>query len=228
MYGGAGAPTGTLAAGNTLDHTHDLGNFMSQSCYETTVDASDHTIGWSTLAIEDLAFVAVAISEVAGGAPQTVNPAGRTSASSYGAVTALAGNKNVAVTGRTSASSFGSVTPVAGAVSVAVAGRTSQSTYGTITPSGTGPQTVAVTGRTSASSFGTLTVSPGPVTVAVTGRSSASSYGAVGVVVGGVVIQVPGLTSASQFGGVQIEGQENGGDPHISCVQVQTCCLHYY
>lgn len=64
MYGGGAAPGGTLAAGNTLSHTHDLGAFYSQSCYETTVDNADHTIGWSTLATDDLAFVAIAVSEV--------------------------------------------------------------------------------------------------------------------------------------------------------------------
>lgn len=64
MYGGGAAPGGTLAAGNTLDHTHDLGAFYSQTCYETTVDTADHAIGWSTLASDDLAFVAVAIAEV--------------------------------------------------------------------------------------------------------------------------------------------------------------------
>lgn len=64
MYGGGAAPGGTLSAGNTLDHTHDLGAFYAQSCYETTVDNADHTIGWSTLASDDLAFVCVAIAEI--------------------------------------------------------------------------------------------------------------------------------------------------------------------
>lgn len=63
MYGGGAAPGGTLATGNTLDHTHDHGSFMSQTCYETTPDASDHTIGWSTLTSDDLAFVAIAVAE---------------------------------------------------------------------------------------------------------------------------------------------------------------------
>lgn len=63
MYGGGAAPQGTLAAGNTLDHTHDLGAFYSQSCFETTVDTADHAIGWSTLTSDDLAFVAIAIAE---------------------------------------------------------------------------------------------------------------------------------------------------------------------
>lgn len=67
MYGGGASPSGTLATGNTLDHTHDLGAFHSQSCFETTVDASDHTIGWSTKASDDLAFVAIAVSEVING-----------------------------------------------------------------------------------------------------------------------------------------------------------------
>lgn len=70
MYGGGAAPGGTLAAGNTLSHTHDLGAFYSQTCYETTVDSSDHTIGWSTLTSDDLAFVALCLSEVAA----AVNP----------------------------------------------------------------------------------------------------------------------------------------------------------
>lgn len=63
MYGGGSAPQGTLQTGNTLDHTHDLGAFYSQTCFETTVDSSDHAIGWSTLTSDDLAFIAVAISE---------------------------------------------------------------------------------------------------------------------------------------------------------------------
>lgn len=69
MYGGGAAPGGTLAAGNTLDHTHDLGAFYSQTCYETTVDNADHSIGWSTLADDDLAMVAVCVSEVLPPAP---------------------------------------------------------------------------------------------------------------------------------------------------------------
>jgi hypothetical protein len=63
MYGGGAAPGGTLATGNTLDHTHDLTAFYSQACYETTIDNADHTIGWSTLGTDDLAFVACCIAE---------------------------------------------------------------------------------------------------------------------------------------------------------------------
>lgn len=74
MYGGAAAPGGTLAADNTLGPVFDLGPFYSQSCHETTPDNADHTIGWSTLSSEDLALVAVAISEVAGGTGHTANP----------------------------------------------------------------------------------------------------------------------------------------------------------
>lgn len=65
MYGGGSAPTGTLATGNTASQDHDLGNFYAQACHETTVDALDHTIGWSTLGTDDLAFVALAVAEVA-------------------------------------------------------------------------------------------------------------------------------------------------------------------
>jgi len=64
MYGGGAAPGGTLATGCTLDHTHDLTAFYSQACYETTIGTGDFTIGWSTLGTDDLAFVAVAVSEV--------------------------------------------------------------------------------------------------------------------------------------------------------------------
>lgn len=63
MYGGGSAPGGTLAAGNTLDHTHDLGNFYAQSCYETTPDNANHTIGWSTLGSDDVALGAVSYYE---------------------------------------------------------------------------------------------------------------------------------------------------------------------
>lgn len=64
MYGGGAAPGGTLATGNTLGPTEDLGAFMAQTCYETTPDNADHTIGWSNLASDDLAFVALAFAEV--------------------------------------------------------------------------------------------------------------------------------------------------------------------
>lgn len=64
MYGGGAAPGGTLATGNTLDHTFDIAAFYSQTCYETTVDNADHTIGWSTLGTDDLALVAIAVAEV--------------------------------------------------------------------------------------------------------------------------------------------------------------------
>lgn len=64
MYGGGAAPGGTLATGNTASHDHDLTAFYSQSCRETTVDSADHTIGWSTLGTDDLAFVALCVSEV--------------------------------------------------------------------------------------------------------------------------------------------------------------------
>lgn len=63
LYSGAAAPGGTLAADNTLDHTHDFGAFMAQACYETTIDTADHTIGWSTLETDDVAFVAVCVAE---------------------------------------------------------------------------------------------------------------------------------------------------------------------
>lgn len=65
MYGGGAAPGGTLAAGNTLDGTVDHTAFYSQACHETTIDTADHTIGWSTLAGDDLAFVAMCIAEAA-------------------------------------------------------------------------------------------------------------------------------------------------------------------
>ena len=63
MYGGGAAPGGTLATGNTIGHTHDLGAFYSQTCSETTVDNANHTTGWSTLGTDDLALVAIAVSE---------------------------------------------------------------------------------------------------------------------------------------------------------------------
>lgn len=65
MYGGGAAPGGTLATGNSIGSTRDLGAFYSQTCHETTVDNADHTIGWSTLATDDLAFVSIAVSDVA-------------------------------------------------------------------------------------------------------------------------------------------------------------------
>lgn len=64
MYGGGAAPGGTLATGNTLDGTVDHTAFYSQACHETTIGTSDHTIGWSSLASDDLAFVALCIAEV--------------------------------------------------------------------------------------------------------------------------------------------------------------------
>lgn len=64
MYGGAAAPGGTLAAGNTLGPTEDLTAFYAQTCRETDVDAADHTIGWSTLGSDDLAFVALCVAEI--------------------------------------------------------------------------------------------------------------------------------------------------------------------
>jgi hypothetical protein len=75
MYGGAAAPGGTLAADNTLGPTEDLGNFYAQTCYETAGitgpgGTTDFTIGWSTLASDDLAFVCLAVAEVAAAADQ--------------------------------------------------------------------------------------------------------------------------------------------------------------
>lgn len=64
MYGGGAAPGGTLAAGNTLDGNVDHTAFYSQACHETTIDTADHTIGWSTLATDDLAFVACCVAEI--------------------------------------------------------------------------------------------------------------------------------------------------------------------
>lgn len=64
MYGGGAAPGGTLAAGNTLGPTEDQTAFYSQTCRETTMDNADHTIGWSTLSTDDLAFVAITVSEI--------------------------------------------------------------------------------------------------------------------------------------------------------------------
>lgn len=63
MYGGGAAPGGTLATGNTLAGTVDHTAFYSQGCHETTIDSSDHTIGWSTLGTDDLAFVAAVVVE---------------------------------------------------------------------------------------------------------------------------------------------------------------------
>ncbi|HEX7098955.1 MAG TPA: hypothetical protein VF377_06915 [Acidimicrobiia bacterium] len=66
MYGGGAAPGGTLATGNTLAQTHDFGSFYSQVCYETTPDDEAHTVGWSSLQSDDLAFVAIAVAETTG------------------------------------------------------------------------------------------------------------------------------------------------------------------
>lgn len=63
IYSGLSAPGGTLAAGNTLSGSVDHTAFMSQACRETTVDTADHTIGWSTLTSDDLAFVALCVAE---------------------------------------------------------------------------------------------------------------------------------------------------------------------
>ena len=85
--------------------------------------------------------------------------------------------QSVSVTGRTSSSSFGAVTVVPGAVSVTVSGRTSVSTFGAVAAGQPEPQTVAVAGRTSSSSYGSVASLAGGVTVAVAGRVSASSFG---------------------------------------------------
>jgi len=63
MYGGGAAPGGTLAAGNTAGPSEDQTAFYSQTCRETTIDSDAHTIGWSTLGTDDLAFVALALAE---------------------------------------------------------------------------------------------------------------------------------------------------------------------
>lgn len=69
MYGGGAAPGGTLATGCTLERTADLGNFMAQTCRETTPNTSDFTIGWSTLTSDDLAFVAICVAEARSDVP---------------------------------------------------------------------------------------------------------------------------------------------------------------
>lgn len=107
MYGGGAAPGGTLAAGNTLDHTHDHGAFYSQTCYETTVDNADHTIGWSTLGTDDLAFVAVAISEVPQAVTGTATPTetDQTSAASGSVAAPVTGTSTQTQDAQTSAAS---------------------------------------------------------------------------------------------------------------------------
>jgi len=72
MYGGGAAPGGTLATGNTLDGNVDHTAFYSQACHETTIDTADHTIGWSTLSTDDLAFVACCVAEVVAAIPGSI------------------------------------------------------------------------------------------------------------------------------------------------------------
>lgn len=64
LKGSEAAPTGTIQTGNTLDHTHDFGNHMSQTSFEAAVDSSDQIVGWSTLASGNHALAAIAVSEV--------------------------------------------------------------------------------------------------------------------------------------------------------------------
>jgi hypothetical protein len=71
MYNGGAAPGGTLATGNTQGPNEDLTAFYADTCYETTVDAADHTIGWSTLGTDDLAIVALCVVEIIPRAPAT-------------------------------------------------------------------------------------------------------------------------------------------------------------
>jgi hypothetical protein len=59
----AGPASLTEVTGNTRDQDEDFGAWCGVSCYETTVDAADHTIGW-TGATDDVAFVAIAVSEI--------------------------------------------------------------------------------------------------------------------------------------------------------------------
>jgi len=67
LYGGGAAPLDyTSLAGHTRVHDHDFGTFVSVVDRLTTAQTSDDTCGY-TAALDDVAFVALAVAEVAAG-----------------------------------------------------------------------------------------------------------------------------------------------------------------
>lgn len=79
LYSGGATPAGAtgIAAGNTAGPNFDMTAFYSDTLTETTVDNADHTIGWTTLGTDDVAFVALCVSERPARRPDTdhYNPA---------------------------------------------------------------------------------------------------------------------------------------------------------
>lgn len=65
LYGGGAAPSSFAENANcTRVHDHDLGAFYSVVCRQTTAGSSDFAIG-GTASSDDVAFAAIAVSEVA-------------------------------------------------------------------------------------------------------------------------------------------------------------------
>jgi len=73
LYSGLGSvPIGTLLATCSVVQTHDFAAFTTEAIRQTTPDTADFTIGWSSSSLDDAAYVACAISEVAAAAPGPV------------------------------------------------------------------------------------------------------------------------------------------------------------
>lgn len=63
-FGGPSVPAGTLASGCSVVQNHDHIAFVSEMIRQSTPGTSDFTIGYSTQGPDDVAFCAMAISEV--------------------------------------------------------------------------------------------------------------------------------------------------------------------
>lgn len=111
----------------------------------------------------------------------------------YGSLT---GNQTVGITGKTSSSSFGAVTIVAGPITKTMTGLASEAAFGTVTIKTA--ITVTITGLASEAAFGTVTIVPGAVTIAITGKASSSSLGALAKV--NIAFNITGLGSEAAFG----------------------------
>lgn len=199
----SGAVSATPGAGLTELRDDDTGNYVHYAVdYKIVSSTGTYKVDgtWVGLTPSAWASIVVTYKEAAsGGSPQNVSVTGLGSASAFGSVTAIPGNRNVGVSALASAASFGTPTIAVGGVTVTPDSLASASALGGVStlPGGV---TVSVTGLGSAAAFGTPGATAGGLIVQPAGLGSAAAFGSPTPVPGGTVVSVTGLGSASQLG----------------------------
>lgn len=147
LYGGGAAPTSfTPNANCTTVHDHDLGAFYSEIIRQTTADSANFAIG-GTAATDDVAFAAIAVSEVQAIESGAGSSAGAASADADGvAVKPAAGSTAAAATAAAVAQAFALTAGAAAGQGAALAVGANASPFQTGAGSSQGAATAAGAG----------------------------------------------------------------------------------